>query len=244
MEQRLVDEARAAADRHRRRPIASRRRLTPELLAARRPEPAATPAARASGWTPRRSATTPWPSAGLLSLEAGRPAGPAVPARRAVDKVGGAGGRIPTVSRGEDRYRRGLYVVWKRARPVPELRELRRHRPLACTVKRSRSNTPLQALTLLNDPVYVEAALAFARRVADRAAGATVDEAASVRLPPVPGPAADAGRPRAGAAVREGRAARLRRRPGRGEDAARRLRPAEGSTRPSSRPGTKWRRCC
>jgi hypothetical protein len=36
---------------------------------------------------------------------------------------------------------------------------------MACVVKRSRSNTPLQALTLLNDPVYVEATTAFARRI-------------------------------------------------------------------------------
>ena len=62
------------------------------------------------------------------------------------------------VSPGEDRYRRGVYVVWKRACPYPSFVTFDATARLACRVKRSRSNTPLQALTLLNDPVYVEAA--------------------------------------------------------------------------------------
>jgi hypothetical protein len=47
---------------------------------------------------------------------------------------------------------------------------------LACTAKRSRSNTPLQALTLLNDPVYVETASALAARMLQEHAASTVDE--------------------------------------------------------------------
>jgi hypothetical protein len=66
------------------------------------------------------------------------------------------------VSPGEDRYRRGIYVVLKRGSPYPSFVNFDGSARLACTAKRSRSNTPLQALTLLNDPVYVEAAQALA----------------------------------------------------------------------------------
>jgi hypothetical protein len=78
-------------------------------------------------------------------------------------KVGGS--RVDyVVSPGEDRYRRGLYVVLKRGAPYPSFVNFDASARLACTAKRSRSNTPLQALTLLNDPVYIEAAQALAVR--------------------------------------------------------------------------------
>lgn len=69
------------------------------------------------------------------------------------------------VSPGEEKYRRGLYVIWKRGAPYPSFVNFDANSRMACRVKRPRSNTPLQALTLMNDPVYVEAAMAFAKRV-------------------------------------------------------------------------------
>ncbi len=69
------------------------------------------------------------------------------------------------VSPGAEQHRRGLYVVWKRSAPYPSFVNFDANSRLACRVQRPRSNTPLQALTLINDPVYVEAATAFARRV-------------------------------------------------------------------------------
>lgn len=69
------------------------------------------------------------------------------------------------VSPGSEQYRRGIYVVLKRGSPYPSFVNFDATPRLACTVRRSRTNTPLQALTLLNDPVYVEAAKALADRV-------------------------------------------------------------------------------
>ncbi len=69
------------------------------------------------------------------------------------------------VSPGEEKYRRGIYVIWKRGAPYPSFVNFDANSRMACRVKRPQSNTPLQALTLMNDPVYVEAAMAFARRV-------------------------------------------------------------------------------
>ena len=79
------------------------------------------------------------------------------------------------VSAGEEQYRRGLYVVWKRGAPYPSFMNFDADNRLACRVKRPRSNTPLQALTLMNDPVYVEAAMAFARRVLTERPTASTD---------------------------------------------------------------------
>ena len=65
----------------------------------------------------------------------------------------------------EDRWRRGVYIVWRRAAPYPSFVNFDGTDRSACVVDRARTNTPLQALTLLNDPAYVEMALALADRV-------------------------------------------------------------------------------
>jgi len=66
-------------------------------------------------------------------------------------------------STGEDRYRRGLYTTWRRSSPYPSMAQFDAPNREVCTVRRIRTNTPLQALVTLNDPVYVEAAQALAR---------------------------------------------------------------------------------
>jgi hypothetical protein len=69
-------------------------------------------------------------------------------------------------SDGEDRFRRGLYVEWRRTNPYASLATFDAPHREVCSLRRSRSNTPLQALVTLNDPVYVEAAQALGRRMA------------------------------------------------------------------------------
>ncbi len=70
----------------------------------------------------------------------------------------------PTSS-GPDRYRRGLYTHAKRTAPYSSAATFDAPSADEACVQRRRTNTPLQALTLLNDRVYVEAAQAMARRV-------------------------------------------------------------------------------
>jgi hypothetical protein len=69
-------------------------------------------------------------------------------------------------SRGPDRYRRGLYTWFQRTSPYPMLMTFDAPDSNVCVVRRERSNTPLQALTLLNDAVFVECAQALGRRLA------------------------------------------------------------------------------
>jgi mono/diheme cytochrome c family protein len=73
-------------------------------------------------------------------------------------------------SKGEDRYRRGLYTFWRRSVTYPSMATFDAPDRNVCTVKRTPTNTPLQALVTLNDPVYVEAAQALARGMAKHGA--------------------------------------------------------------------------
>jgi hypothetical protein len=70
-------------------------------------------------------------------------------------------------SKGEDLYRRGLYVFWKRAAHYPSFAAFDAPSRETCTLERPRTSTPLQSLVLMNDPVYVEAARAFGQRILD-----------------------------------------------------------------------------
>ena len=68
-------------------------------------------------------------------------------------------------SQGEDRYRRSLYTYWRRTSPYPSMTTFDAPSREVCTPRRLQTNTPLQALVTLNDPVYIEAAQALARRM-------------------------------------------------------------------------------
>jgi len=81
-------------------------------------------------------------------------------------------------STGEDRYRRGLYTFWRRTSPYPSMIAFDATSREICTVKRTRTNTPLAALVTLNDPVYIEAAQALARAAVVEG-GSTVEERAT-----------------------------------------------------------------
>jgi hypothetical protein len=70
-----------------------------------------------------------------------------------------------TTSAGEDRYRRAIYTSWHRTNPYPSMVTFDEPSREVCALRRPRTNTPLQALVTLNDPVYVEAAQALARRM-------------------------------------------------------------------------------
>lgn len=75
--------------------------------------------------------------------------------------------------KGEGLYRRGLYTYWCRTFLHPSLKAFDAPTREECTADRARSNTPLQALVLLNDPTYVEAARAFAERIVRDGGGDT-----------------------------------------------------------------------
>jgi hypothetical protein len=68
-------------------------------------------------------------------------------------------------SLGDDLYRRGVYTFWQRSFLHPSLLTFDAPTREECTIHRTTSNTPLQALVLLNDPIYVETARVFAARV-------------------------------------------------------------------------------
>ncbi len=67
--------------------------------------------------------------------------------------------------KGESQYRRGLYTHWQRTFLHPSMMAFDAPSRQECTAERASSNTPMQALTLLNDPTYVEAARMYAARI-------------------------------------------------------------------------------
>ncbi len=70
-----------------------------------------------------------------------------------------------SASRGEDLYRRGVYTFWQRTFLQPSLANFDAPTREECAINRVNSNTPLQALVLLNDPIFVEAARVFAANI-------------------------------------------------------------------------------
>jgi hypothetical protein len=70
-----------------------------------------------------------------------------------------------SASQGQDLYRRGVYTFWRRTFLHPSLLAFDAPSREECTVNRVNSNTPLQSLVLLNDPIFVEAARVFAQNI-------------------------------------------------------------------------------
>ena len=85
------------------------------------------------------------------------------------------GQRTWATSTGEDRYRRGLYTFWRRTVPYPSMAALDAPSREFCVMRRIRTNTPLQAFVTMNDPCFVEASQALARRLV-KEGGATPEE--------------------------------------------------------------------
>ncbi|MDX1933999.1 MAG: PSD1 and planctomycete cytochrome C domain-containing protein [Capsulimonadales bacterium] len=128
-------------------------------------------------------------ASGLLSRKIG---GPSVfpPQPPGVTTEGAYGPLTWTVSQGEDRYRRGLYTFSKRTAPYAMFATFDAPSGEATCPRREVSNTPLQALTLLNAEAFVEAAQALGRMVAARP-GTSAEKAAylfrrCVTRPPQP----------------------------------------------------------
>ncbi len=114
-------------------------------------------------------------SSGLLTRVVG---GPSVhpPQPSGVSELSYAGSVRWIESSGTDRYRRGLYTWFQRTSPYPMLLTFDAPDGNLSCVRREKSNTPLQALTLLNDAVFVECAQALGKRIVEEKPKASVEE--------------------------------------------------------------------
>jgi hypothetical protein len=116
---------------------------------------------------------------GLLSSKMFGP--PVKPPQPTLDIKAAFGSGIDwQASTGDDKFRRALYTTWRRSNPYPSMAAFDAPNREVCIVRRDRTNTPLQALVTLNDPVYIEAAQALARRIGswhERSPRARIDQA-------------------------------------------------------------------
>jgi hypothetical protein len=122
-------------------------------------------------------------ASGLLNLKIGGPSVfPYQPAGLWEEITTGAvySAQVYSQSHGEDLYRRTMYTFWKRTVPPPALTVFDAPDRDKCTVRRMMTNTPMQALVLMNDPTYVEAARALAERAIRGAAKSPGERAALV----------------------------------------------------------------
>jgi len=106
-------------------------------------------------------------ASGLLTQKVGGPSvKPYQPEGLWEETTGGGGGSTAryVMSDGEDLYRKSLYTFWKRTVPPPGMLILDAPTRDLCTVERQKTNTPLQALLLLNDPQVLEASKSLAYR--------------------------------------------------------------------------------
>ena len=109
-------------------------------------------------------------AAGLLDLRiGGRSVKPPQP--KGVAELSYAGSVKWDESAGPDRYRRGLYIHFQRTVPYPQLMSFDAPAASLACPRRERTNTPLQALNLMNDPVFFEAAQGLAYRIVREAPG-------------------------------------------------------------------------
>ena len=109
-------------------------------------------------------------TAGLLDLRiGGRSVKPAQP--KGVAELSYAGSVKWDESTGPDRYRRGLYIHFQRTVPYPQLMSFDAPAASLACPRRERTNTPLQALNLMNDPVFFEAAQGLAYRIVRETTG-------------------------------------------------------------------------
>lgn len=117
---------------------------------------------------------------GLLSNKMGGP--PVMPPQPAGLWRSTYNGKAWIDAEGEDRFRRGLYTYLKRTTPYPSMTTFDSGSGEVCQIRRIRTNTPLQSLVTLNDPVYLESAAALARRMVTDATTPNARAARGLRL--------------------------------------------------------------
>ena len=157
---------------------ADRRPPSAELARARSRTTGCSPAGRGFGCRPSSFATRRSKTSGLLVDRLGGPSvNPYTPGDlwREISHYGSTPATAQTFvqDHGEKLYRRSLYTYWKRTAPPPNMAAFDAPNRETCVVARPTTTTPLQALVLLNDVQFVEAARAFAERIVEHAATTT-----------------------------------------------------------------------